>query len=66
MTETNNLDDEEVGCHHSGICVAPAGASCVTSCIYCGKELHERGGQWWTWDADQFENPRPQQQQQKE
>lgn len=39
-------------CDHSGRCVAPASATDgTTSCVYCGKELHFRDGNWWTWDA---------------
>jgi hypothetical protein len=59
MSETD-LDDEDVGCHHSGQCVAAADDRGLSNCIYCGKELREKGGEWWTWDADQYSDPKPQ------
>ena len=57
-----DIDDEDVGCHHSGVCVAHEDAKLICNCIYCGKELHEIDGDWWTWDADQHPSPKPQQQ----
>ena len=39
-------------CNDTGICVAPAWARDITECVYCGKELHEIDGQWYTHDAD--------------
>ena len=56
------FDDEEQGilCNITGTCEAPKGARDIASCIYCGKELHEKDGKWWTWDAANHPNPRPQ------
>ena len=52
---------EELICDVAGICVAPEGEHGIASCVYCGKELVERNGQWFTWDADIITaNPRPQ------
>ena len=51
---------EDPICHDTGICVAPKGAREITNCVHCGKELHEKDGKWWTWDADNFSNPLPQ------
>lgn len=55
-------EDEEDGphCNNSGRCVAPEGARRITNCKYCGKELHEKDDQWWTWDADKYPDPKPQ------
>jgi hypothetical protein len=50
----------EAECDAIGLCVAPAGATSITNCIYCGKELHERDGAWWTWDAQERVSRRPQ------
>jgi hypothetical protein len=61
----SDLDREEIGCHHSGRCVAPAEAAETANCIYCGKELRESGGKWWTWDAGQYDAPYPQEQEAK-
>lgn len=47
-------------CDYSGRCEAAADAEGITNCIHCGKELHERDGQWWTHDADQYSDPKPQ------
>jgi hypothetical protein len=48
-------------CDESGRCTASKTASGVTNCIYCGKELVEVGGSWYTWDADLVSlNPIPQ------
>ena len=52
--------DREPLCNISGRCQAPSGARGITNCIHCGKELRERDGQWWTWDADTTPNPQPQ------
>lgn len=53
-------DHEEPCCNNSGRCEAAADAESITGCIHCGKELHQRDGFWWTWDADQYPNPQPQ------
>jgi hypothetical protein len=51
----------EQACDNSGRCTASIEANGITNCIYCGKELHQRNGQWFTWDADLVTNdPRPQ------
>lgn len=39
-------------CDNSGRCTADSEAKGSTNCIYCGKELIQRNGQWFTWDAD--------------
>lgn len=52
--------DEEPCCHESGRCQAMAGERGITGCIHCGKELHEYGGYWWTWDAVLYPSPKPQ------
>ena len=44
--------DEEPHCDNSGLCKAPRGARDITNCIYCGKELVEINGGWYTWDWD--------------
>ena len=55
------MDEEEPACDISGRCVAPKGAKGITNCIYCGKELLERKGKWYTWDADLLtDEPTPQ------
>ncbi len=54
MQESNPL------CEISGRCEAPDDAHDTANCIHCGKELRERDGLWWTWDADFFPNPQPQ------
>lgn len=44
----------EPDCDVSGICCAPyppRRGMAATICIHCGKELVERDGQWFTWDA---------------
>ena len=53
-------EDGEPLCNISGLCEGPKGASLITNCIHCGKELHEKNGWWYTWDADTCENPEPQ------
>lgn len=50
----------ELVCDLVGRCEAAEGERSITNCIHCGKELHEKDEQWWTWDADQFTNPKPQ------
>ncbi len=47
-------------CDDTGLCEAPVGARCIANCIHCGKELHEKDGQWWTWDAVDLPDPQPQ------
>ena len=47
-------------CDVSGECEAPEGARGITNCIHCGKELHEKDGWWWTWDADLLPHKEPQ------
>lgn len=40
----------EPACNY-GTCAAPADARGITNCVHCGKELRERDGAWFTWDA---------------
>ena len=54
------MDDEEIACDISGICEAPREARGITNCIHCGKELIEKDGKWWTWDADLHPRQEPQ------
>lgn len=57
-SETSREEDEnEILCDNSGKCQAPRGARDITNCIYCGKELREKDGHWFTWDADTVKNP---------
>ena len=57
--DTPSFMDEH--CDNSGRCVAPIGARGIANCIYCGKELVERGGHSFTCDADLLtDSPRPQ------
>lgn len=51
---------EDEGCMATGRCEAPRRARGITNCIWCGKELHEKDGRWWTWDADQHRSPKSQ------
>lgn len=44
------LEHGEPVCNY-GHCEAPPTARGITNCIHCGKELHERDGAWFTWDA---------------
>jgi hypothetical protein len=53
-------DHEEPCCNNSGRCEAADGEHGITNCIHCGKELRERDGQWWTWDATDHPDPQPQ------
>lgn len=53
-------NEEHPCCDYSGTCEAAPDAAGITNCIHCGKELHQRDGEWWTWDAENYENPRPQ------
>lgn len=53
------MEDEPL-CDISGRYEAPRGARDSTNCIHCGKELVERDGQWWTWDADMHESQQSQ------
>lgn len=55
------MDDEngEPICNN-GLCEAPEGARGITNCIHCGKQLHEKDGAWYTWDADMYKYPKPQ------
>lgn len=53
-------DEDEAHCDNSGECEAPRGARDITNCIYCGKELREKNGEWFTWDADMVKFPKPQ------
>ncbi len=43
---------EELSCDATGLCKALEGSKVITNCIYCGKELIEKDGKWYTWDAD--------------
>lgn len=52
--------DQEPACDISGRCVAPKGATGITNCKFCGKELRQGAdGRWYTWDADMFEGQTP-------
>lgn len=42
----------DVLCDISGRCCAPWYGRGTASCVHCGKELHERDGQWFTWDTE--------------
>ena len=44
------LEHGEPACNY-GTCDAPPMARGITNCVHCGKELHERDGAWYTWDA---------------
>ena len=53
-----DVEEEESWCDEagnplcdSGNCKAPWGARDITNCVYCGKELIQRGLAWYTWDA---------------
>jgi hypothetical protein len=52
--------DDELACDITGLCEAVETESTISMCIHCGKELLWRGNDWWTWDADFFQYPRPQ------
>lgn len=52
--------DEDPCCDNSGQCEAPPDARGITNCIHCGKELHEKDGAWWTHDAGDYADPKPQ------
>lgn len=54
------LPQEAPLCNTSGICTAFDGDSGYSNCQYCGKELYEKDGYWWTWDAVSLANPLPQ------
>ena len=51
--------EDDRHCDNSGQCEAPSGARGITNCIYCDKELHEKNGEWFTWDAYMTNSPRP-------
>lgn len=53
-------EGEDPLCDNMGLCQAPDGARGTTNCIHCGKELDERDGWWWTWDAYMVPDPQPQ------
>ena len=53
-------ENEEPLCDISGRCTAADGSRGITNCIHCGKELREKDGYWWTWDAYLYSNPEPQ------
>lgn len=53
-------DDEDPVCGVVGRCEAPKDARGITNCIHCGKELHEKAGEWWTYDADNYPDPQSQ------
>ena len=50
----------ELVCDTTGKCVAPAGSRVICNCLYCGKELFEKDGVWWTWDANLHKTPQAQ------
>jgi hypothetical protein len=51
---------DELPCDIAGQCEAPQNSRGITNCIHCGKELVEKDGEWWTWDADLFPTQKPQ------
>lgn len=51
------LDPKNPICDETGLCRAAAGERDITTCIYCGKELHEKDGAWYTWDAYKYSDP---------
>jgi len=56
----SDSEDEEPTCDITGLCEAELDAKGISNCIHCGKELIQRDGQWWTWDADMFPDRLPQ------
>lgn len=52
--------EENPACDDTGRCKAPKGVRLITNCVHCGKELHEINGVWFTYDADKYDNPVPQ------
>ena len=56
------MNDPEPCCNVSGECEAPSYGKEIANCIHCGKELQERDGKWYTWDADLKDDPKPQRQ----
>jgi hypothetical protein len=56
------MENHEPCCNISGECEAPSHAKEITNCIHCGKELQERDGKWYTWDAYLKDDPKPQRQ----
>lgn len=48
---SDNEEENDMPCDNAGQCEAPRGARDITNCIHCGKELHEKNGEWFTWDA---------------
>lgn len=51
---------KELPCDIAGQCEAPSGARGIANCVHCGKELHEKNGEWRTWDAEWIKNPKSQ------
>lgn len=53
---------DELPCEISGFCEGQRSERelGICNCTHCGKELHYKNGNWYTWDADLYENPRPQ------
>lgn len=60
VCDCGECEDGEPICGIVGQCQAGKGDRGITNCIHCGKELHEKDGQWYTHDADQYQNPVPQ------
>ena len=52
--------NEDPICDSTGSCSADPSDRGISNCIHCGKELIEKDGKWFTWDADLYKNPRPQ------
>ena len=52
--------EHEPLCDMAGECEAPHDTRGLTNCIYCGKELVEKDGSWWTWDSDLHPTQNPQ------
>ena len=47
-------------CDIGGRCTPAPTTSNVSNCIYCGKELVQKDGKWYTWDADLHPHQSPQ------
>jgi hypothetical protein len=60
VCEAFQMTEDDSHCDNSGRCMAPVGVRSITNCIYCGKELIEIMGAWFTWDYEFFDDPQPQ------
>ena len=52
--------EEELPCDVGGLCTPFLSDRVVSQCIYCGKELIKKEGEWYTWDADLHSQQKPQ------